>query len=189
MLIERRSIKEIDRAAYNPRVDLQPGDEEYQQLHDSMHEYGLLIPLVLNRRTNRLVGGHQRLTVLENSGETEADFSIVDLDEIQEKQLNIALNKAQGTWDDGKLAELLNSLEDRAIETGFSLPEIESLQSRIEDALDMDFLDSELEAIEATFNVTIDFPIELKDEVGEWIRENSKQPLVEAMIEAARREE
>ena len=90
---------------------------------------------------------------------------------------------------DGKLAELLNSLEDRAIETGFSLPEIESLQSRIEDALDMDFLDSELEAIEATFNVTIDFPIELKDEVGEWIRENSKQPLVEAMIEAARREE
>mgnify|MGYP002560795209 CR=1 FL=1 len=57
MLIERRSIKEIDRAAYNPRVDLQPGDEEYQQLHDSMHEYGLLIPLVLNRRTNRLVGG------------------------------------------------------------------------------------------------------------------------------------
>ena len=64
MLIERRSIKEIDRAAYNPRVDLQPGDEEYQQLHASIHEYGLLIPLVLNRRTNRLVGWHQRLTVL-----------------------------------------------------------------------------------------------------------------------------
>ena len=77
--------------------------------------------------------------MLENSGETEADFSIVDLDDIGEKQLNIALNKAQGTWDDGKLAELLASLEDRAIETGFSLPEIESLQSRIEDALDTDF--------------------------------------------------
>ena len=189
MLIERRSIKEIDRAAYNPRVDLQPGDEEYQQLHDSLHEYGLLIPLVLNKRTNRLVGGHQRLTVLENSGETEADFSIVDLDDISEKQLNIALNKAQGAWDDGKQAELLGSLEDRAIETGFSLPEIEGLQSRIEDALDTEFLDSELEAIEATFNVTIDFPVELKDEVNGYIRENSKQPLIDAMIEAARREE
>lgn len=126
--------------------------------------------------------------MLENSGETEADFSIVDLDDIGEKQLNIALNKAQGTWDDGKLAELLASLEDRAIETGFSLPEIESLQSRIEDALDTDFLDGELGAIEATFNVTIDFPVELKAEINGWIRENSKQPLVDAMIEAARKE-
>lgn len=188
MLIERRSIKGINRAAYNPRVDLQPGDEEYQQLHDSIDEYGLLIPLVLNARTNRLVGGHQRLTVLENRGETEADFSIVDLDDIREKQLNVALNKAQGAWDDGKLAELLDGLEDRAIKTGFSLPEIESLKSRIEDALDTDFLDSELEAIEATFNVTIDFPIELKDEVNGWIRENSKKPLIDAMMEAARRE-
>lgn len=188
MLIERRSIKAIDRAAYNPRVDLQPGDEEYQQLHDSIHEYGLLIPLVLNKRTNRLVGGHQRLTVLENSGVTEADFSIVDLDEIKEKQLNIALNKAQGAWDDGKVAELLDSLGDRATETGFSLPEIESLQSRIEDALDTDFLDSELGAIESTFNVTIDFPAALKDEINGWIRVNSKQPLIEAMMDAARRE-
>lgn len=170
-------------------MDLQPGDEEYQQLHDSIHEYGLLIPLVLNKRTNRLVGGHQRLTVLENSGVTEADFSIVDLDEIKEKQLNIALNKAQGAWDDGKLAELMNGLGERATETGFTLPEIEALTTRIEDALDEDFLDGELGKIEETFNVTLDFPIELKDEVTGYIREHGKDELVELMIEAARKEE
>ena len=105
MLIERVSIKDINRAAYNPRVDLKPGDEEYHQLDDSIENYGLLIPLVLNKRNMRLIGGHQRLTVLENRGETEVDCSIVDLDEIREKQLNIALNKAQGVWDDGKLEE------------------------------------------------------------------------------------
>lgn len=189
MLIERVSIKDINRAAYNPRVDLKPGDEEYHQLDDSIENYGLLIPLVLNKRNMRLVGGHQRLTVLENRGETEVDCSIVDLDEIREKQLNVALNKAQGVWDDGKLEELFNNLGDRASETGFTLAEIESLQSRIEDALDTEFLDDELGAIEETFNVTIDFPVELKDEINGWIRENTKQPLIDAMVEAARREE
>ena len=59
----------------------------------------------------------------------------------------------------------------------------------IEDALDEDFLDGELGKIEETFNVTLDFPIELKDEVTGYIREHGKDELVELMIEAARKEE
>ena len=189
MLIERLSIKGIDRAAYNPRVDLQPGDDEYEQLKESIEYFGLVVPLVYNRRTNRLVGGHQRLTVLENNGETKADFSIVDLDEIREKELNIRLNKAQGAWDDAKLQKMLDSLGDRATETGFSLPEIESLQSRIEDALDDTFLENELGDIEETFNVTLEFPVERKEEINGYIREHGKDELVELMIQEAAREE
>jgi ParB-like chromosome segregation protein Spo0J len=149
----------------------------------------MLIPIVWNKKTNRIVGGHQRLTVEADRGQTEVDVSVVDLDEIKEKELNVMLNKAQGAWDDGKLAELMESLGARAQETGFSLPEIEALQSRIEDALDEDFLDGELGAIEQTFNVTLDFPVEVKDEVNGYIREHSKEGLVELMIEAARRED
>lgn len=129
------------------------------------------------------------MTVMENNGITEADFSVVDLDEIREKELNIALNKAEGTWDDAKLAELLDDLGDKAIETGFSLPEIEALQSRIEDALDDDFLDDELGAIEETFNVTLEFPVEFKEELNAYIKANGKDGLVQMMIEEARKEE
>lgn len=114
MLIQKKLIKDMDRAAYNPRVDLRPGDDEYEALKDSLTEFGLVIPIIWNQRTNRVVGGHQRLTVEEDLGHTEVYVSVVDLDEIQEKQLNIALNKAQGAWDDWKLAELMDSLGDRA---------------------------------------------------------------------------
>ena len=189
MLIQTKLIKEMDRAAYNPRVELRPGDDEYDALKDSISEFGLVVPIIWNQRTNRVVGGHQRLTVEENLGHTEVMVSVVDMDEMQEKQLNVALNKAQGAWDDGKLAELMNGLGERATETGFTLPEIEALTTRIEDALDEDFLDGELGKIEETFNVTLDFPIELKDEVTGYIREHGKDELVELMIEAARKEE
>ncbi len=189
MLIQKMLIKDMDRAAYNPRVDLRPGDEEYENLKDSITAFGLVEPIVWNRRTNHVVGGHQRLTVEEDLGHTEVTVSVVDMDEIQEKQLNIALNKAQGAWDDGKLAELMDSLGERAKETGFSESEIEALSSHIEDALDEDFLDSELGKIEETFNVTINFPIDQKDSIYGYIKDHGKEYIVNAMIEAAKKEE
>ena len=189
MLVERKSFTEIDRAAYNPRVELKPGDAEYAELEKSLRTFGCVVPLVWNKRTNRVVGGHQRMTVMQNNGETAADFVVVDLDEIHEKELNVALNKAEGAWDDSKLAELFDSLGDRATETGFALPEIEALQSRIEDALDEDFLDGELGAIEETFNVTLEFPIERKEAVNDYIKAHGKEGLVELMIAEARKEE
>ena len=64
MLIQKKLIKDMDRAAYNPRVDLRPGDDEYEALKDSLTEFGLVIPIIWNQRTNRVVGGHQRLTVV-----------------------------------------------------------------------------------------------------------------------------
>lgn len=96
MLIQKKLIKDMDRAAYNPRVDLRPGDDEYEALKDSLTEFGLVIPIIWNQRTNRVIGGHQRLTVEEDLGHTEVYVSVVNLDEMQEKQLNIALNKAHG---------------------------------------------------------------------------------------------
>lgn len=81
MQIERKKISDMERATYNPRIDLIPGDMEYENLRRSIKTYGMIIPVVWNERTNRVVGGHQRLTVLENEGETEVDVSVVDLDE------------------------------------------------------------------------------------------------------------
>lgn len=114
MRIVRKKISDMERATYNPRIDLIPGDMEYENLRRSIKTYGMIIPVVWNERTNRVVGGHQRLTVLENEGETEVDVSVVDLDETQERQLNVALNKVEGGWDNEKLAELLTELGEEA---------------------------------------------------------------------------
>ena len=130
MQITKIPINQINPAQYNPRKDLKPGDTEYEKIRRSIEEFGYVEPLVWNQRTGNLVGGHQRLKILVSQGLQEVDVSVVDLDEQQEKALNIALNKITGDWDNEKLALLLRDLEstDFDIElTGFDTAEINSL--------------------------------------------------------------
>ena len=58
MIIETKKFKDVNRAPYNPRVELMPGMPEYEKLAKSIHEYGHILPLVFNARTGVLVGGH-----------------------------------------------------------------------------------------------------------------------------------
>lgn len=109
MRIVRKKISDMERATYNPRIDLIPGDMEYENLRRSIKTYGMIIPVVWNERTNRVVGGHQRLTVLENEGETEVDVSVVDLDETQERQLNVA--SEQSRWAAGTMRNWRSCLQ------------------------------------------------------------------------------
>ena len=89
MLIERIKISELTPAPYNPRsID----DRAMQGLKRSIERFGLVEPIVYNRTTGHVVGGHQRLKVLEAQGETETDCVIVELAESEEKALNVALN-------------------------------------------------------------------------------------------------
>ena len=129
MEIITMKIDELLPASYNPRKDLQPGDPEYERLYRSITEFGYVEPIVWNRRTGRVVGGHQRLKVLKAQGYTEVSVSVVDLDEQREKALNVALNKIGGDWDEAKLVELLQELEkDMDLElTGFTQKELDKL--------------------------------------------------------------
>ncbi|MGG3839667.1 ParB N-terminal domain-containing protein [Paenibacillus thiaminolyticus] len=113
MDIKTIPIDQINAAAYNPRVDLQPDDPEYQKLRRSIEEFGYVEPIVWNERTGNMVGGHQRFKILVNEqGRTEVEVSVVNLGEAEEKALNIALNKVSGDWDDARLTELLQELRD-----------------------------------------------------------------------------
>ena len=115
-------------ADYNPRKALKRGDAEYEKLRRSIETFGLVEPLIWNEETGRLVGGHQRLTVLRDMGISEVEVSIVHLDEPQEKALNVAMNKIYGAWDNDALAALLRSLDtDMALLTGFSELDMEAL--------------------------------------------------------------
>lgn len=136
-------VADIQPAPYNPRVDLQPGMPEYEKLKRSVREFGLVEPMVWNRRTGNLVGGHQRLKVyLDLHPEAEAvPCIVVDLPLEREKALNVALNRIEGEWDQGKLAALLAELEDSSIDatlTGFDPNEIDLLLTgfRVEQAFE-----------------------------------------------------
>lgn len=135
MVIEMVDVSKISPARYNPRKDLQPGDVEYEKLKRSLAEFDCVEPLVWNRRSGNLVGGHQRLKILLARGDREVQCSVVDLPPEKERALNLVLNKAVGQWDEHKLAVLLRELSampdfDVAV-TGFDLPEVSELLDRL----------------------------------------------------------
>ncbi len=134
MKIQKIPIAKIKPAAYNPRIELKPGDQAYEKLKTSIETFGFCEPLIVNRRTGHLVGGHQRLTVLKDLGYTEAEVVVVDLPLEQERIFNVALNKIQGDWDERKLAVLLDELtrlpEFNVALTGFETEEISDILDR-----------------------------------------------------------
>lgn len=152
MLIERRSIDELLSAQYNPRLDLKSGDLDYEKLKKSIMEFDYVDPVVWNKRTGRVVGGHQRLKILKELGKKDIEVSVVDLSDDKEKALNLALNKIAGDWDLPKLKDLLEELDtgDFDIElTGFGLDEIEDLMTQFlvePDSPEEDDFDAEAEA-------------------------------------------
>lgn len=130
MQIEKKPVAELKAAEYNPRKDLKPGDSEYEKLKRSIEEFGYVEPVIWNKRTGTVVGGHQRLKVIKDLGYEEMDCVVVDLDEKKEKALNVALNKISGEWDNTLLANLLKDLDDSGYDltfTGFDLAEAQEL--------------------------------------------------------------
>ncbi len=133
MQIEKIEISKLVPAEYNPRKDLKPGDAEYEKLKRSIEQFGYVEPVIWNKATGRVVGGHQRLKVLVDSGLKEVDCVVVELSEDREKALNIALNKISGEWDTDKLAMLISDLQGSDFDvslTGFEEDELADLFSK-----------------------------------------------------------
>jgi len=153
MKIQKVEVSKISIASYNPRLDLRPGDLDYEKLKASINTFGYVEPLVWNERTGTLVSGHQRLKVLIEGGVTEVEVSVVDLPIEKEKALNLALNRIRGDWDEDKLAKLLEELSqfpdiDMDI-TGFAAPEISEILDRAKEAREDGFnVEEELDKID-----------------------------------------
>lgn len=179
--IRRMKISELKAADYNPRVELQPGDPEFEALKNSLETDGLVLPIIWNEETGNVVGGHQRLAVLKETGEEYADVSVVHMDEKTEKQANIALNRVEGKWDDEKLRDLFAELDTEDIfSTGFSEAELKAIYP---EALDDDPIfdeekdeenNSEEETVENEFTVYLSFPS--KKAAEKWATDAGYQP-------------
>lgn len=153
----RKKIDELVPADYNPRKDLQEADKEYQDIKRGIQTYGLVIPLIMNKRTGNLVNGHQRLKVLKALGWTEVDVSVVDMDEKKEKALNLALSRIDGDFDNKALTNVMSEIRTAGIDPitlGFTKSEIEKM------------FPQEIE-VESLFGEDVDNPFTKDDEEPE----------------------
>lgn len=96
MKIEQVKISELKPAKYNPR---QLKKDQFAALRESLDKFGFVDPVVVNKKGNVIVGGHQRVKVWQDLGNEMVPVFWVDLDPAEEKELNIRLNSNTGEWD------------------------------------------------------------------------------------------
>lgn len=147
--INPTTVADLRPSGYNPRVITA---DQQRMLKGSLEEFGDIGVIIFNRRTGRLIGGHQRSKLLDpqwpivkephNDGKgTVAKGHIVtpfghltyrevDWDEQKERAANIAANKHGGSFDEDLLAQMLQELSDQGYNmdlTGFDDSELKAL--------------------------------------------------------------
>lgn len=195
MEIKKISVDKLNAAKYNPRVDLQPEDEEYKRLKRSIEVFGYVEPIIWNERTGNIVGGHQRLKILISQGYKEIETSCINVSEEDEKVLNVSLNKIKGRWDIDKLSDILQEFDevDSIGLTGFEERELESLLTNydhIQDLMEDDFSDYNPDKEHDTFVMTFSIPKRERENIENYLRNdvNGKIKLAAAVIDKVRGE-
>lgn len=118
-------------AKYNPRTIGDAAKKQLKKNLDTDHNgVGLLQPVTWNEVTGNVVGGHQRLAILdalEGSDNYLLDVAVVRLTPKQEVEQNIALNseKLTGDWDMELLATMLKTPDLDLSATGYTVTDIQ----------------------------------------------------------------
>ena len=120
MIIETKKLSDLKPAPYNPRASTK---KQEKKLQESLTKFGVVEPIIFNKQTGYIVGGHFRVRELKKLGYKEVECVIVDLSEEDEKELNIRLNANTGEWDWDMLANEWK-VEELA-EWGLDIPNFE----------------------------------------------------------------
>lgn len=99
MKMETRSLASLRPAEYNPRVQLQPADPEYQNIKRSIETFGYVDPIIVNQ-DGTIIGGHQRYSVMKDLGYTEAQVVVVDLESMKKDDLITYINQIIAQYKD-----------------------------------------------------------------------------------------
>lgn len=107
--VERVCYKSLIPADYNPRA---MDARTLRVLAGSLLRFGWVLPVVINRRSGSIVGGHQRASanaeivarLRRSKDKRAAEFErppaiFVDVSPPVEKAMNVALNQISGDWD------------------------------------------------------------------------------------------
>ena len=146
-------LESLNPAPYNPR-DIT--DRAFEGLKESIKKFGFVDPIIVNKRTNNIVGGHQRLKAAQSLELKEVPVVEIDVSEIEEKALNVTLNNQaiSGFYTD-TLQDLLTEisievsdfnellLNDLIIQTDWSV-----------DPNKIEGIDENLDGLQAKFSIT-----------------------------------
>ena len=157
MIIEIKKLSDLKPAPYNPR---QSTKKQEKKLQESLTKFGVVEPIIFNKQTGYIVGGHFRVRELKKLGYKEVECVIVDLSEEDEKELNIRLNANTGEWDWDTLANEWNNVEELT-EWGLDIPNFDVESVSIDDLGLKDNAFAE-EANQLSFSITFNFPISEK---------------------------
>lgn len=121
----RVNREDLHEAPYNPRSI----DDHSRKLLKKSVKGGLADAIIWNKRTGYIVGGHQRLSVLdelEGNKNYALDVLMIDVDEQTERELNIKLNNENmmGVYDADKLASMFINDHVQFANVGFSALDI-----------------------------------------------------------------
>jgi len=156
MKIEKIKITDIYPADYNPRTIT---EDQKTKLKNSIDNFGIVEPILINLHNNRIIGGHQRFDVLLDQyildNDLYAELNLLKLNdsygwvfpdndtnldsEDMEKALNLVLNntKVMGTFDENKLVKIFHELNESGFNTsitGFNNDDILGFQGLKETA-------------------------------------------------------
>lgn len=120
-------LADLAPAPYNPRTI---SKKAAAGLRASIKRFGLVQPIVFNRRSGHVVGGHQRIDALKTLGETAAQVVVVDLPESEEKALNVTLNNP------GVSGEFSKSIGALIGEIKLALPSLDFDELRFDELAD-----------------------------------------------------
>ena len=111
--VEKYEIIQVERRVLTnaPYIPRKMKDTAKEKLKEYLKNVGLLSPIIWNKRTGHIVGGHRRIEAMDAIYETQEyklNVAAVDLDEKTEKEQNLFLNNklVQGEFDMDKLAEM-----------------------------------------------------------------------------------
>ncbi len=135
----------------NPR---RISEETLDNLKESLVQYGFIQPVIYNKRTNQIVGGHQRVKAAVKEGLTEIPVIYVNWSKKKQKSANLALNRISGEWDYLKLEDYIQSidLEEKDIDdlddytTGFTEEDLKEIRELNLEEIEEDNFDAKSEA-------------------------------------------
>ena len=169
MIIEKKKIADLIPAPYNPR---QSTAKQEKHLKESLEKFGLVEPIIFNKQTGWIVGGHFRVRELIKLGVKEVECVIVDLNEDDEMELNIRLNANTGSWDWDTLANDWDVVDLEA--WGLEIPNWSAgseLNTMNEDELD---INEEFDPVGTSKGLhRIIFIFDSEDKAIKWYEENN----------------
>jgi ParB-like chromosome segregation protein Spo0J len=128
MEIQVKKLKDLKPNPLNPRKSSITQDEN---LKKSLEKFGVVEPIVFNKQSGYIVGGHFRVRELKKLGYKEVECVIVDLSPDDEKELLIRLNANTGDWDTDLLLQDWGG--EPLAEWGVDVPRFEKFEGNIDD--------------------------------------------------------